>query len=318
MNDPDEAAVLAIERKILRLARLKLRAADDVARVEQAVRDAEMALSGVADVVITPPACGQICVSVSATGGCGVNGGKVQGATVTVTKAGFSAACTTNGVGACCVPITEAGTYTVTIAAPRFTTATRTVSATCATNSLSVSLSPASGFVCPSCGGCDSPIPQNLFVTTSAGTLAITPNGVTVCQNVSRTDICSAGTLTCSGFLTTIMVPTSGNTTVQLALSCGLGGTFQLGVTVGYTVGPISCDPTDHALMAQASGNCNSPWVACHAPLFPVNTTGPTVTLSGTCSGGVLNISGTIPNTVTGAGGVVVPVPVAGTVTVTS
>jgi hypothetical protein len=104
--------------------------------------------------------CGSICVTAT-----GCNGAILSGATVTVKDAGnvTVGTCTTAGSPAsCCVPITAAGTYTVTVSGlTMYATKTQSVTATCATNNVTVSLVTATGYACSSC--CQGfPIPSTL------------------------------------------------------------------------------------------------------------------------------------------------------------
>lgn len=105
----------------------------------------------------------------------GCSGAAVSGATVSVTgPGGFSASGTTNGSGQVTFSVVgyPAGSYSWTVSlAPRYNSASGTKTVTCGvTNSVSVSLSAASGYTCIT-GCCGSqPIKDNLFLTTPFGT----------------------------------------------------------------------------------------------------------------------------------------------------
>lgn len=105
----------------------------------------------------------------------GCSGAALSGATVTVTgPGGFSASGTTNGSGQVTFSVVgyPAGTYSYTVSlSPRYASASGTKSVICGvTNSVSVSLSAASGYTCIT-GCCGSqPIKNNLFLTTPFGT----------------------------------------------------------------------------------------------------------------------------------------------------
>ena len=105
----------------------------------------------------------------------GCSGAALSGATVSVTgPGGFSASGTTNGSGQVTFSVAgyPAGSYPWTVTySPNFASSSGTKTVSCnVTNSVSVSLSPASGYTCLS--GCCGNIPMknNLFLTTPFGT----------------------------------------------------------------------------------------------------------------------------------------------------
>jgi hypothetical protein len=92
----------------------------------------------------------------------------IPGATVTV-KLGATTigTCTTDATGKCCVSITAAGTYTVTVSKTGFTTTSTTVSATCTTNNVTVTMGGTTlNYLCVYIDMCGVPI-QEAGVTVS-------------------------------------------------------------------------------------------------------------------------------------------------------
>jgi len=118
-----------------------------------------------------PATCGTITVTVT---GCG--GLVLPGATVTLTLGGSPAGSgTTNGSGQVVFTSLVAGTYTVAASKTRFNTNSTTTTINCATTpsrSVSLNLSPATGYVC--CTGCPDPYPSTLYLTSSLGSVTLT------------------------------------------------------------------------------------------------------------------------------------------------
>jgi hypothetical protein len=73
-----------------------------------------------------PPDCGTYCLTVF-----GCCGDKAAGAAVTVVRGAFTATCTTNADGTCCVVYPAAGTYAVTAALAPFADASLSVTLPC-------------------------------------------------------------------------------------------------------------------------------------------------------------------------------------------
>jgi hypothetical protein len=121
-----------------------------------------------------PPAC-SLCVTVY-----GCNNAPLSGATVNVTGPGsFSASCTTNSVGQCCVAIPASGTYSYAVSATNFQNGTGSSSVTCpGTTNVTITLTPASGYVCQIGGSCcPLPLPVNITITDINGAHTAASNG---------------------------------------------------------------------------------------------------------------------------------------------
>jgi hypothetical protein len=108
----------------------------------------------------------------------GCAGALLPGATVTVSLGGVTqGTCTTDASGVCNVPLTAAGTYTVSISAYCFTTQENTVTVVCGVGAtLSVTLTPLADCLCPdsSLPCCTSILPRNPTLSTPTGEVVLT------------------------------------------------------------------------------------------------------------------------------------------------
>lgn len=148
------------------------------------------------------PCCGGACPGqfcVTATNIC--SSVAVVGATVTVTgPSGFSGTCTTDSLGKCCVSYTAAGSYTITISQTGFSNYVTTLTATCATQNITATMSPAG------------PYTLNVLVTGCGG--AMDGVLVSVTDGVGFTGTCTTTLTGCS-----ISVPALGTYTVTASRS---------------------------------------------------------------------------------------------------
>lgn len=174
--------------------------------------------------------CGQICVTDQ-----GCSFAALVGSTITV-KLGSTVigTCTTNSLGKCCVPITTAGTYTVT-SVPTGTTyapKTATVAATCITNN--VTINHCCGSVCGTVYGCGVAYP-GATVTLSNGLTAVTDASGNYCIPISA-----------AGSYTATVTHLSGDHYIDTAASASMtcsANTLNIfmDVAAGYQCSPNTC-----------------------------------------------------------------------------
>ena len=138
---------------------------------------------------------------------------------------------------------------------------------------------------------CVNLIPETLFATTTAGTVALTYNGsgwsgvqtvssvtVAVCSPSSSSCFCGAGFV---GF--NVWATTTGSTDVTIFLRCH-NGAWELQTTTYYNTGYADCsDPSVN--IALKPNSCN--------PTYGGGANTDVVALSGSCS--PVSLSGTIP-----------------------
>jgi hypothetical protein len=112
------------------------------------------------------PCAGQICFGVY-----GCFGTPIAGASIGVTgPGGFSASCTTNAAGICCLAITASGSYAVNVSATDYDAQVGLITAACSNNTLNFSLTPTLPKICVYSGGCCAqPMPPSITITDANG-----------------------------------------------------------------------------------------------------------------------------------------------------
>jgi hypothetical protein len=266
-----------------------------------------------------PVQCGTVCVTVKGCNGNGIGSGATVSALdpngATVPGGPF----TTDGTSRVCLPIYAPGTYTLTASPPAakaalFGTGTVSLTAACTgsdENDVTVTLAPAAGYSCTgtgsnpstSCCGPD-PAPNTLYVTYGGTTIT---NGdptasptvtATVCQPVNAT--CCVNPQTGLGTPYTYSQGVSGPTPVSFGVSCQNGvwtGTLTFSYYPNACTGCLNC-PSGPGCVSTgffyypAGGGSQTP---CGTNSGDAVTATVTCTLSGTCSGGAVSLSGTFP-----------------------
>jgi hypothetical protein len=170
-------------------------------------------------------------------------GAFVPGETVTVTKGTFTATCTTDASGTCCVDVSSAGsgTYTVSCSKAGYTSQSKTVAVTCpGTTAVSLTSDPVGNAnIKFSVYGCGSMVLPGATVTIGGGSYTTDSSGVVLTSlppgTYPYTVAFPPRFVSQSGSLTVGCSPTSGNTFTLLPAA----GYVCCGITAGHTPMPM-------------------------------------------------------------------------------
>lgn len=266
----------------------------------------------------------------------GCFGAALSGASVSITDGTHTFSGTTNGSGDVSLSVDHSGTYTYTVSATNYATATGSIGVVCgATPAVTgVTLTPATGYVCgnPCCNCNPAPClvdtPQSTVVFNDGiGNVTLTLSGGAYYGSASR-PIGAGGKANDFSSCPTVNVVGSGNVNVYFSADCT--GHVTVSVFPGGCSGACQWDCASTpgasalpALAGQENTGCTGMNITGTATVTTPDCPSPALSYSGTASGGwapvgppvdcdaygVGQVYGLTPTTIGGVPGFIVSVP---------